>query len=79
MSRREQSWPQLAWGIGYVVIGAAIAVAIAWPIYQSPRTIVIVSLSGKVSSGAASWFGCTACPLNVREQPTHATTTTTHA
>ena len=45
MSRREQSWPQLAWGIGYVVIGAAIAVAIAWPIYQSPRTIVIAATS----------------------------------
>ena len=44
----------------------------------SPRTIVIVSLSGNVSRGEASGFGCTACPLNVREHPTIDTTATTN-
>ena len=32
---------QLAWGLGYVGLGVAIAAAIAWPIYESIRVVVI--------------------------------------
>lgn len=36
---------QLLWGLGYIALGTAIAAAIAWPIYQSVRVIVIAAAS----------------------------------
>jgi hypothetical protein len=33
--------PRLGWDLGYIVVGAVIASALAWPIYQSPRVWLI--------------------------------------
>jgi hypothetical protein len=32
---------RLAWDLSYIVVGAAIATALAWPIYESPRVVLI--------------------------------------
>ena len=45
-ARRSQGTPLVLvlWGLGYLAIGLAIAAAIAWPIYESFRVVVIASV-----------------------------------
>ena len=38
------------WGLGYLVIGAALATAIAWPVYETSRVIVIAVVSVVLAS-----------------------------
>lgn len=47
---REASVPQLLWGAAFVVLGTAIATAIAWPVYQSPRVLLIAGASVVLSA-----------------------------
>jgi Transglutaminase-like superfamily len=35
------AWVPTLWGMAYIVVGVAIATAIAWPIYETPRLAVI--------------------------------------
>jgi len=42
---------RLIWDVAYVLAGAAIAAAIAWPIYESPRVILIAAVGAGVGSG----------------------------
>jgi hypothetical protein len=42
---------RLAWDLSYIVVGAAIATALAWPIYQSPRVVLIGVLATVLGIG----------------------------
>jgi len=41
---------RLLWDIAYVVVGAAIAAAVAWPIYETPRVAVIAAVGTAVGA-----------------------------
>lgn len=42
-----------AWGVGYVVVGAALATAIAWPVYASSRMILVAAAGTVLGAGIA--------------------------
>ena len=45
------------WGLGYLVIGAALATAIAWPVYETSRVIVIAVVSVVLASAIVLQIG----------------------
>lgn len=54
--RRRSTMPTLGqtiWSLGFVSLGVAIAAAAAWPIYQTPRVIVVAIVAGLVGIGVA--------------------------
>ena len=51
---------RLAWDAAYVVVGAAIAAAVAWPLYETPRVAVIAAVGASVAVAVvllARWRG----------------------
>jgi hypothetical protein len=63
VSRERGGVTRVLWDLSYIVAGAAIAVALAWPIYQTPRMVVVGAVGtvlgiGLVALGARlKWPG----------------------
>ena len=54
--RRASTLPPLAqtlWAVGYVALGIAIATAAAWPIYQTPRLVLVAAVAGTCAMAIA--------------------------
>ena len=49
--KRPINWLQFGWGLGYLALGTAIAAAIAWPVYESIRVVVIAVVSLILATG----------------------------
>ncbi|WP_010202218.1 DUF3488 and transglutaminase-like domain-containing protein [Salinibacterium sp. PAMC 21357] len=75
MSRRNTlpSLGRTLWSVGFVALGIAIAAAAAWPIYQTPRVILLAVVAGIAGMGIAylaarramSWWAATLAVLLV--------------
>ena len=56
VSPPRAAWEQgaltrVVWDLSYIVVGAAIAVALAWPIYQSPRVVLVGAVATLLGVG----------------------------
>lgn len=58
IDKGARSTAQLWWGVGAVVVTAAIAALAAWPIYESPRVALVVGVGALVGTGSVllGWF-----------------------
>lgn len=54
---RQDPW-QLAWAIAAIIASVAVATAAAWPIYDSPRAVLVAA--GGLAIGSGSWWGARA-------------------
>ena len=51
MSRERGALTRVVWDLSYIVVGAAIAVALAWPIYQTPRVVLVGAVATVLGVG----------------------------
>ena len=56
--REERRWSiaAIAWTVGFAIVSVAIATAAAWPLYQSPRAILVGAVGGLVGTLTYGWI-----------------------